>query len=133
MPSIEMRFSNLIDADYEEILNKRAIDWDTSFSYVFLEGFQRLIEHTLIPKRDGRNYFDLIFLIVLEKNLISPTVKFKTYLHNALKMPMFVFTRDYVTDPTSGEKIYITDKVLNEIGKQFEENFDYEYIGYKRN
>lgn len=132
MPSIEMRFSNLIDTSYEEILNERAIEWDTSFNYVFLEGFQRLIEKTLKPKRDGHNYFDLIFLIILGKTVVAPPVMYKTYLYKATKMPMFVFTKNYLIDCNTSEKIYISDQALNELGKEFEGDFDYEFVNFTR-
>ena len=132
MPKIEIRFGSLIPPQLEEALNKRAIDWNCSFEFVFLESFQYLMDNTLLKRKKGENYFDLAFLIALDQGVTSPKVKFDTYLNNSFKLPMIVLANDHLTLVPSKEKIFIEDKLIDIIGNGFEENFDYEYVGFVR-
>lgn len=132
MPKIEIRFGSLIPPDLEEILNKRAIDWNCSFEFVFLESFQYLMENTLLKRKKGENYFDLAFLIALDHSVLAPKVKFDTYLSNSFRLPMIVLSNDHLTRIPSKEKIFIEDDLIDIVGNGFEEHFDYEYVGFVR-
>lgn len=132
MPKIEIRFGSLIPPQLEETLNKRAIDWNCSFEFTFLESFQYLLENTLLKRKKGENYFDLAFLIALDQGVTAPKVKFDTYLNNSFKLPMIVLANDHVTLVPSKEKIFIEDGLIDIIGNGFEEHFDYEYVGFVR-
>lgn len=132
MSKIEIHFGGLIPPRLEEILNKRAIDWDCSFEFTFLESFQYLLENTLLKQKKGENYFDLAFFIALDQSVIAPKVKFDTYLNNSFRLPMIVLANDHVTQAPSKEKIFINDELIDIIGNGLEEHFDYEYVGFVR-
>ena len=132
MPTIEIRFGNLIPFDFEEMLNKRAINWNCSYEFAFLESFQYLMENTLLKRRKGDNYFDLSFLIALDKKVRAPKIKFGTYVNNSFKLPMIVLSSDHLTHIPTKEKIFIQDELIDIIGKSVEEHFDYEYVGFMR-
>lgn len=132
MPKIELRFGSLLPTKFEEILNKRAIDWNCSFEFTFLESFQYLMEDTLLKRKKGENYFDLAFLVALDQGVKAPKVKFDTYIDNSSKLPMIVLSSDHLILIPSKEKIFIEDKLIDIIGNGFEEHFDYEYVGFVR-
>jgi len=132
MAKIEIRFGNLVPPQFEEILNKRAIDWNCSFEFTFLESFKYLVENTLLKRKKGDNYFDLAFLIALDQSVKAPKAKFDTYLNKSFKLPMIVLSSDYLTHIPSKEKIFIEDGLIDIIGNDFEGYFDYEYVGFVR-
>ncbi len=132
MPKIEIRFGSLLPTQFEEILNKRAIDWNCSFEFTFLESFQYLMEGSLLKRKKGESYFDLAFLIALDRSVIAPKAKFDTYMNNSFKLPMIVLSSDHLTHIPSKEKIFIEDKLIDIVGNGFEEHFDYEYVGFVR-
>jgi hypothetical protein len=132
MPKIEIRFGNLVPSEFEEILNKRAIDWNCSFEFTFLESFRYLMENTLLKQKKGENYFDLAFLILSERRVRAPRANFDNYIANGFKLPMIVLSGDTLSLVDSKEKIYIDDELLERFGKEFEEHFEYEYVGFLR-
>lgn len=132
MSKIEIRFGSLIAPKFEEILNKRAIDWNCSFEFTFLESFQYLMEDTLLKRKEKANYFDLVFLMLSEKSVRAPRAKFDSYIANGFKLPMIVLSSDQLTLVDTKEKIYIDDELLERFGKEFEEHFEYEYVGFLR-
>jgi hypothetical protein len=86
----------------------------------------------LKKNKTGEDYFDLSFFIILNEHVSVPKVKFDTYKHNSYKLPMLVFNRDYVSNKLTNERLYLSDEVINQLGEYFEENFDYEYVGFVR-
>jgi hypothetical protein len=132
MSKIEIHFGGLIAPKFEEILNKRAIDWNCSFEFTFLESFQYLMEDTLLRRKEKSNYFDLVFLILSEKNVRAPRARFDSYMANGFKLPMIVLSSDQLTVVDTKEKIYIDDGLLERFGKEFEDHFEYEYVGFLR-
>lgn len=132
MSKIEVRFGGLVAPRFEEILNKRAIDWNCSFEFTFLESFQYLMECTLLKRRERENYFDLVFLMLSERYVRAPRAKYDSYIENGFKLPMIVLSSDQLTVVGTKEKIYINDELLERFGKEFEDHFDYEYVGFVR-
>jgi hypothetical protein len=130
---IEVQFGNSINSKFEEVINERAIEWNCSFELAYNHSFKNLLNNVLLKKnKDGEDYFDLSFLVISEKRVLVPKVKFSTYKHNSFKLPMLVLDRDYLCIELTGEKIYLNDHMLNKFGEYFEENFDYAYAGFVR-
>jgi len=132
MSKIEIRFGGLVAPKFEEVLNKRAIDWNCSYEFTFLESFQYLIECTLLKRKKAENYFDLVFLMLSEKYVRAPRAKCDIYMANGFKLPMIVLSSDQLTVVNTKEKIFISDEFLERFGKEFEESFEYEYVGFLR-
>ena len=67
-----------------------------------------------------------------EKSVKAPSAKFDSYIANGFKLPMIVLSNDHLTLADTKEKIYIDDELLESFGKEFEEHFEYEYVGFLR-
>lgn len=130
---IELHFGNSINTGFEEVINERAIEWGCSFELAYAHSLKNLLNNVLLKKnKTGEDYFDLSFFIILNEHVSVPKVKFGTYKHNSYKLPMLVFNRDYVSNKSTSERVYLSDEVINQLGEYFEENFDYEYVGFVR-
>jgi hypothetical protein len=130
---IELHFGNSINTGFEEVINERAIEWGCSFELAYIHSLKNLFNTVLLKKnKTGEDYFDLSFFIILNEHVSVPKVKFDTYKHNSYKLPMLVFNRDYVSNKLTNERLYLSDEVINQLGEYFEENFDYEYVGFVR-
>ena len=133
MPKIEIRFGNSIAREFEDFIANKAIEWDCSFDLAYTHSFKNLLANTLLKKnKDGETYYDLAFLIASEKHVIPPKVKFAVYEHNAFKLPKFVLDKDYLIEKINRKKLPLSDQMLNDFGEFFEENFEFEYVGFVR-
>ena len=130
---IELHFGNSINARFEEVINERAIEWDCSFDLAYTHSLKNLLNNVLLKKnKHGEDYFDLSFFIFLNEHVLVPKIKFGTYKHNSYKLPMLIFNRDYAFSKSTREKLCLSDQFLNQFGEYFEENFDFEYVGFIR-
>jgi hypothetical protein len=45
---------------------------------------------------------------------------------------MFTLAHDYLVRSNTKERILITDDMINALGREYEEHFYYQYLGFKR-
>ena len=118
----------------QDVLDKRAIEWNVSFEYILNDDFRYLLESYLERKNsDARHYFDLVFFIHTELNDIrAPKVTVSSYLHNGFKYPMLIFEDGYLRDKEGNRRFFIRDEILQKVGESFSEDAEYHFIEFKR-
>jgi len=118
----------------QDVLDKRAVEWNMSFEYILNEDFRYLLDSYLERKNsDNRNYFDLIFFIHSELNDIrSPKVTASYYQHNGFKYPKLIFEDGYLRDSKGNKRFFIRDELLAKVGESFSEDAEYHFIEFKR-
>lgn len=109
-----------------------AINNDHSISQANIHCFKRHIRHYLVRDDDGYNYFDNCISWHLQKDVKLPHISVGTYINQRYRYPMFTIHGDYLSVANSDEKIFITEKIITEIGKYFELESLFEYYGFKR-
>ena len=130
MGKICIKFGYPTSLEEQELLSVRAIERDCSIEAELCEGFKCLL-NSLNNRKDKENFFDLIFLVIAEKQVMSPRVSFDTYLENGYKFPMMVLENDYLRIGNS-ERLFISNDFVNELGMIYQTEFDYEYSGLER-
>ena len=130
MGKINVKFGYPSSIEEQELLSDRAIKGDCSIEAELCTGFEYLLKY-LNNRKGKENFFDLIFLVITERQAISPTVSYESYFENGYKLPMIVLEDDYLKVELK-EKLFITNEFINEIGKIFQTEFDYEYVGFER-
>jgi len=129
MGKIKIKFGYPTSIEEQEMLSERAIENDCSIETALCFEFKYLL-HSFIKRKD-KNFFDLVFLVIAEKEVISPRISFDTYLENGYKFPMMVLEDDYLKIGRS-KRLFISNEFINELGKFFQTEFDYEYVGLER-
>lgn len=94
MGKINLKFGYPSSIEEQELMSERAIRNDCSIETEVCLGFKRLLD-SLNRRKGGENYFDLIFFLIVEKELRSPRISFDTYLESGYKLPMMVLEDDY--------------------------------------
>ena len=130
MGKINIKFGYPISDEEQELLCERAIEGDCSVETELCAGFERLL-NSLNIRKGKDNFFDLIFLVASQKQVISPRVSYGSYFENGHKLPMMVLEDDYLLTGDS-EKLFISNNFLDELGKIYQTEFDYEYVGCER-
>jgi hypothetical protein len=95
-----------------------------NFSISF-ENFAALDEH-------GKTYFELIIGSINGDRVKLPKMTAGTYKHNGFVLPKLVIHGDHALDIDTNKPIFISDKFIEEIGKDCELDFSYDYYGFKR-
>lgn len=130
MGKINIKFGYPTSLEEQELLSERAIENNCSIETALCFEFRRLLD-SLISRKDKNSFFDLIFLVISERSVISPRVGFGVYIESGYKLPMIVL-EDFYLKLENSERIFITDEFIDELGKIYQVEFDYEYVGFKR-
>lgn len=130
MGKINVKFGYPTSLEEQDRLSERAVRNDCSIVTELCLGFKCSLDS--LNKRKGReNFFDLVFFVITEKEVRSPAISFDTYLENGHKLPMMVLEGDYLKVGRS-ERLFISNDFINELGKLYQDEFDYEYVGLER-
>jgi len=130
MGKIHIKFGHPTSLSEQELLSDRAIENDCSIEAALCFEFGCILD-SLIAKKDKDKFFDLIFLVIVQRSSISPKITFGTYLENGYKLPMMVLDDDYLKVGGS-ERLFISNEYVDELGKIYQTEFDYEYAGFER-
>jgi hypothetical protein len=118
----------------QELIEKRAIEWNCSVEYALNEDFQFTVKrYTEMSDDDGRNYFDLSYFIYSGiSEVYAPKVWADSYIHNGFKYPRIVFKDGFILDRAKVKRFFLKDDVIDSLGLSLEEHLEYEYIEFKR-
>lgn len=130
MGKINIKFGYPNSFEEQELLSERAILNDCSIETAICFEFSRLLD-SLNSRKPKENFFDLIFLVITERQAICPEISFGTYIESGYKLPMMILDDDYLQIGDS-ERLFISNAFIDEFGKVYEIEFDYEYAGYER-
>lgn len=130
MGKINVKFGHPTSLEEQELLSERAIDRDCSIEAELCAGFEYLL-NSLINRAGKDKFFDLIFLVITGKQAKSPMVSYGVYFENGYKFPMIVMEDDYLRMEGS-ERLFISNDFVNELGKIYQTELDYEYVGFER-
>ena len=129
MGKIRLRFGYPTSIEEQEKLYDRAIEKDCSIETALCFEFKFLLDS--FAKRKDNSFFDIVFLVIAEKEVRSPRISFDTYFENGYKFPMMVLEDDYLKVGRS-KRLFISNEFINELGKFYQTEFDYEYVGLER-
>jgi hypothetical protein len=127
MGKINIKFGHPTSLEEQELLSERAILNDFSIEAALCFEFRRLLD-SLNARKHKDNFFDLIFLVITQRQAISPKISFDTYIEGGYRYPMMVLESDYLRIGES-ERLFISNAFIDELGKIYQTEFDYEYVG----
>ena len=118
----------------ENLINKRAIEWNAPYEFVLNDDFSFLINgFSRIREDSEKNYFDYCLLIhsgISEP--YSPKVWTDSYTHNGFRYPRLIFKDGFIRDKNRVKRFFLRDEVIDLIGQTLEEHTEYEYVEFKR-
>lgn len=118
----------------QELLDKRAINWDSSYEYVLNEEFASAIKsYSRVREDSGKNYFD--YCLIIHSGIYepySPKVWTDSYRHNGFRYPRLILKDGFIRDKNRVKRFFLRDEVIDLLGQTLEEHTEYEYIEFKR-
>lgn len=130
MAKIAIKFGYPVSFQEQELLSVRAVENDCSLEWALCYEFRRILDG-LQSRKSGNNFFDLIFFLSSGEHVRSPSLDFGTFVDNGHKLPMIILEKDYLLLEDS-KRIFISDEYINELGSLYQDEFDYEFVGFER-
>jgi len=133
MGKINIKFGYPTSGELEDLFVSNAIEDNCSLEQSLFNSFNKLTSFLAKADKGERNFFDLAFITCLKVGeIIAPKITNTTYVFNGHKLPMLIVEKEYAKQVQSGNKILISDAAIDEFGMFFQDEFDYEYIGFER-
>jgi hypothetical protein len=129
--TIEIRFGNPSCEKKQKKIEDGAIEYGFSLEKMLLYDFERCLNETWIRK-EGDSIFQLFSIYLFDTHVKNPKVSFGTYKFKDTLYPKLVFDDDYLDKSDSVGRIWMSDEMIKKIGKEIDENFDYEYVDFQR-
>jgi hypothetical protein len=82
--------------------------------------------------KDDQNYIDLVATDDIDRLVQLPTISFGTYRHRGYVLPKMIINGFHLIATETGEKCFISNRLIDVIGDYLEDTFEFEYCGFKR-
>ena len=129
--TIEVRFGNPSSEEKRKKIEHGAIEHGFSMEKMLLYDFERCLNRSWMRER-GDSIFQLFSIYLFGVHIKKPKVTFGTYKFKDSLYPKLIFHDDYWDKSDSNGRIWINDEMIEKIGKEIDDNFDYEYVDFVR-
>ena len=129
--TIEVRFGNPSSEEKRKKIEQGAIEYGFSLEKMLLYDFERVLNETWM-REEGSSIFQLFSIYLFGTHIKNPKATFGTYKFKDSLYPKLVFHDDYWDKSDSDGRIWINDEMIEKIGKEIDENFEYEYVDFLR-
>lgn len=132
MAKIEIYFGHPQREKSWEGVEEHAYNQDINIESAVIRGF-KAINSVLTRQNDQYDYyFELVALSLTGELYKLPKITTGIYKERGFVFPKLVIHGDTLKHKDTGKRIFLSDEVVELIGKDFDSDFDYEYFGFKR-
>ena len=132
MAKIELYFGHPQKEKSWQGVEDHAYNQDINIESAVIREF-KAVNSVLTKKNfDNDTYFELVLISWIGINCKLPKITTGVYKQRGFVFPKLVLNGDTCKVKDSGERIFISDEFINCIGKDFDDDFDFEYFGFKR-
>lgn len=109
-----------------------AMNREVSLEKANIDSFNTVLEVLTRKNEKDEDYFTYAFGSITGFDTIHPVIKYGSYQFNKTKYPKITIHGDYLIDEEANTEIFISDDLIEKIGKCIEGDFDYEFVEFKR-
>ena len=132
MAKINLHFGQpLLDHGIES-LERWAYNQEVSIETANIRSFKTVMNVLLKGNSDGDTYFDLCLYPIFDEQLALPRIIVGYYEFMQTRYPKITIQGDHIRGLETKKDYFITDEIVNQLGKHIEEDFDFEFIESKR-
>ena len=133
MAKIELLFGGPTTHDEEISVENYAYNWDVSMETAVIHQFRFWINHLSGKKNDDDDtFFELLLFIGINQMLRLPKITAGTYQHRGFVLPKMIIHGDCGIDKETGQSVFLTERHIDLIGSNFEDEIAYEYFEHQR-
>lgn len=109
-----------------------ALNHEVSIEKANIDSFKSVLEVLTRKNEVDADYFTYAFASFTGLGMIHPIITYGSYQFNKSKYPKITIQGDYLVDEDTNNEVFITDKLIEQLGKCIEDDFDYEFVEFKR-
>ena len=132
MAKIELYFGNPTTDKEWEMVEAESRAGDICIESAVIQDFYSIVKPLLVKTMDGDNYFELVLYRLFDVLVKLPDITMGAYKHNGFVLPKMTIHGEYAEDKETHEKIMISDRMVEDLGSEFEYKWNFEYFDFKR-
>lgn len=132
MAKIQLLLGGPTTAERDEEIEEVMCDLNINLETAVIIRVKALINWLASANKDNQSYLDLVATTEVGQPVKLPKISFGVYKHRGYVLPKMIINDFYLNDAESGNKRFISNEIINEIGRDLESTFEFEYWGFKR-
>ena len=132
MAKIELYFGNPTTDKEWEMVEAESRAGEICIESAVIQDFYSIVKPLLFKTNEGDNYFELVIYRLFDVLVTLPCITMGAYRHNGFVLPKMTIHGEYAEDKETHEKIMISDKMVEDLGSEFEYKWNFEYFDFKR-
>jgi hypothetical protein len=132
MAKIEILFGGPTTQEREDQIEELIFDLNINLETALIMRTKFLYQWLVKKDGDNTNYFDWFVSSELNQSVLLPKIGFGVYKHNGFVLPKFVINGFYLTAIEVNKKYFIENNLLDKLGNELEDEFEFHYYGFKR-
>jgi hypothetical protein len=132
MAKIELYFGNPTTDKEWEMVEAEARAGDICIESAVIQDFYSIVRPLLVKTKNDENYFELVLFRLFDVLVKLPDITMGAYRHNGFVLPKMTIHGEYAKDKETQEKILVSDKMVEDLGHEFEYKWNFEYFDFKR-
>lgn len=109
-----------------------AMNHEVSLEKANIDSFMSVLGVLTRKNEKDQDYFTYAFGSITGFDPIRPVITYGSYQFNKTKYPKITIHGDYLIDEEINMEVFISDEFIERIGKFIEDDFDYEFVEFKR-
>jgi hypothetical protein len=132
MAKIHLHFGQPLLDDGIESLERWAYNHEISIETANISSFKTVMSILIKENEDGDTYFDLCLYSMFDEKLVLPRIISGYYEYKRTRYPKITIQGDHIRGLETKKDYFITDEIVNKLGKHIEDDFDFEFVESKR-
>jgi hypothetical protein len=132
MAKIELLLGGATTPEREEQIEELVCDLEVSIETALNIRVKALIQWLSRVNKDNQNYLDLVATVAVGYSVQLPKISFGIYRHRGYMLPKMIMNGFHFNEMQTSEKCFISNKIIDEIGFDIENTFEFEYWGFNR-
>ena len=132
MAKIELLLGGPTTAEREDEIEELLYDLNINMESAVILRVKALIKWLSGSNKDDQNYIDLVATDEMNQPVQLPTISFGIYSHRGYVLPKMIINGFHLLSSETGERRFISNKLIDAIGHYLEDTFEFEYWGFER-
>jgi len=132
MGKIELLLGRPTTPEREEEIEELIYDLNVSIETAVNIRVKALLKWLTRTNKEDQSYLDLVATVASGRAVQLPKISFGVYRHSGYVLPKMIINCFHLNEMETGEKRFISNKIIDEIGFDLESTFEFEYWGFNR-
>ena len=132
MAKIELLLGGPASVEREDEIEEVIYDLDINMESAVILRVKMLVKWLSGVNEDNKNYLDRVASDGIDHSVQLPNISFGVYRQRGYVLPKMIINGFDLISTETGDKYFISNRLIDVIGRYIEDVFEFEYWGFQR-